>query len=86
MKIYFTFGTSGQPFRDGWVEIEAPSRKLAVAIFKELYPNPDNDFINCADIYTEKQFKNTEMYSKGNFGSFCHAAYSLVRKEVIQNA
>lgn len=72
---YFTFGTDPDyPFAGGWVTVAAPSRQAAVQIFRLYYPNEANtEALNCADVYTEEEFKETGMEETGNFGAFCHA-------------
>ena len=72
---YFTFGTDPDyPFAGGWVTVAAPSRQAAVQIFLLYYPNETGaDVLNCADVYTEEEFKETGMEETGNFGAFCHA-------------
>ena len=71
---YFTFGTDPDyPFAGGWVTVAAPSRQAAVQIFRLYYPNEaGTDALNCADVYTEEEFKETGMEETGNFGAFCH--------------
>lgn len=72
---YFTFGTGPDyPFAGGWVTVAAPSRQAAVQIFRLYYPNEaGTDVLNCADVYTEEEFRETGMDETGNFGAFCHA-------------
>ena len=37
------------------------------------FPNRENPMIcNCSIVYTEKDFKDTQMYISGNFGKRCH--------------
>lgn len=71
-KFYFTFGTSEQfPFRGGWVEVVAPSRKAAVRTFRSKYPDVHKGIVNCSDIYTAEQFACSKMV-EGNLGAGCH--------------
>lgn len=73
-NFYFTFGTCiKQPFRGGWIIVKADHINDAIKIFNLYFPNnlrPDQ--INCADVYSEEDFKNTRMYKYGNFGCRCH--------------
>lgn len=60
--FYFTYGSDERfPFYGGWTRITAPSINVALSIFASIHPNRDN-CLNCADYYTEKEFKQTEMY------------------------
>lgn len=72
-NFYFTFGTDkNQPFRGGWVIVKARSMNDACEVFRRYFPDKIEDTYNCADIYSEKSFKCTEMYRSGNFGKRCH--------------
>ena len=75
MKIqnfYFTYGTEGQAFYGGWTKIEAPSREIAVAIFRTIHPDKTPGLVNCSSIYDEKTFHKTSMWRHGNFGIHEH--------------
>mgnify|MGYP000894744336 FL=1 len=80
LKTYFfTFGSSEQfPFQCGWVEVLAPNMVAAQQIFRIYYPDivdyPDRTegVLNCANYYTEDEFKKTKMYKEGNMGYCCH--------------
>lgn len=69
--FYFSFGTSLTfPFKLGWVEVQAKDRMEACEIFSSHYPKRDG-LINCAFIYSEKEWKQTGM-SKGCSEQICH--------------
>lgn len=72
VKVFFTYGSGGQPFRGGWTEITAPSFHIACQVFKAIHPCKYADILNCCDAYTEERFMKTGMYSEGNLGAFCH--------------
>lgn len=68
-NYYFTYGTSDKfPFQQGWTKIEAPSKKAAIEIFRAYHPDQTDGIVNCAWIYDEKEFHNTAMWMKGNYG------------------
>lgn len=73
-KFYFTFGPSLTfPFQNGWVEVQAPTKKAAIQVFNAYYPERHEGCVNCAFIYTEEEFKKTIMYQKNeNLGGGCH--------------
>lgn len=71
-KFYYTFGSEGQPYDGGWVEIIAEDFHEADKLFNKRYGCSPGGFIRCAGRYTEETFKKTSMYKRGNFGSFCH--------------
>lgn len=74
-KFYFTFGSSGQAFAGGWVEVVAADREAAVELFRALYQGEDTGFVNCAGIYSEEEFMRTSMGIRGeNFGKGCRAS------------
>lgn len=81
MRFYFTYGAAGQPFTGGWTEVEAPTREAAYMAFRVYHPDRIEGIVNCADIYSESQFRQTEMYSSGNFGYRCHETITLWRKD-----
>ena len=73
MKVFYTYGTSERyPFCGGWVEVEANTMKQAHALYRAAYPDRDPGILNCADYYTEEQFRRTGMMETGNLGAYCH--------------
>lgn len=86
-KYYFTYGCdkeeSKQPFEGGWTEIVLPEdlgENCARRLFSLIHPK-DDGFLNCAGVYSEEDFKNTRMYTKGNnFGYSCHERYVLTKE------
>ena len=85
-RFYFTYGADPTyPFQGGWTEIIALDRPMACAIFQRFHPNREGsaEMLNCADVYSESQFKATAMYAAGeNFGEGCHERISL-RREIF---
>ena len=79
--FYFTYGTAkGQPFMGGWTEIEAPDRASACALFRAFHPDKTSGLLNCADVYTEANFRRSEMSGpEGNFGARCHERITVTR-------
>lgn len=74
-KYYFTFGSSGQIYDGGWVEIYADSLREAQQKFiarygDKAYKHPG--ILNYSWGYTEEQFRKTIMFIGDNFGSKCH--------------
>lgn len=74
-KYVFTWGAN--PFfhyQDGWTEVEAPDQYTAIKAFEQFHPKrPGSKFINCAMIYTEREWNTTWMAANGeNFGHGCH--------------
>ncbi len=70
-RFIFTYGMDqGYPFRGGWTVVDAPDSKKAVAAFRAFHPDRDghNGVVNCAKIYTEDEFMQTEMYKTDNCG------------------
>lgn len=88
-KFYFTYGTSEyMDFQGGWTEVIAKDENSAVNIFKAYHPNPNDEFlINCASVYTEEQFKRTNMYKiNDNLGAACQETIMSIRNlEKISN-
>lgn len=85
-RFHFTFGRDKLfPFQDGWVTVEAPTRRAAAMIFKELYPNPrpnSSDILNCSFLYDENDFVTTEMFKEtDNYGHGCHRLITLNIKD-----
>lgn len=83
-KFYFTHGTDGQPFIGGWTEVEAYNGHAACAAFRAYHPDKTSGLLNCSSVYSEEQFKHTEMFAMGNFGSRCHETITL-RRETARN-
>lgn len=80
-KFIFTYGTDGHPFYGGWTEIIAPDVDVACAVFRIFHPDRAGweGILNCASVYTEDRFKQTEMYASGNYGKFCQETITLSR-------
>lgn len=57
-KFFFTFGSDpAYPFCMGYIIILADCAATAREVFKAYFPNrPGSNALNCAWIYTEKQF------------------------------
>lgn len=73
-SFYYTYGISPQqPYLGGWTKITAPDRATADKIFRTYHPSlPGHGItLNCAFVYNEDEFVNTEMYKNGNFGVGC---------------
>ena len=81
MKFYFTYGTTdNMPFIGGWTEIEAPDRETACKVFRLFHPDKIKGLLNCSSVYTEEQFKKTDMSgADGNYHRHCHERISVTR-------
>lgn len=74
-KYYLTFGSSGQIYEGGWVEVYAETLRAAQIKFAQKYKErafDDNGFLNYAFPYFEEEFAATKMAKEGNYGAFCH--------------
>lgn len=73
-NYYFTFGKlKTHPFYRRLDHSKARNLRSAIEIFKMYFPNRENPMLcNCSIVYTEKDFKDTQMYISGNFGKRCH--------------
>jgi hypothetical protein len=83
-KFYYTYGTDPvYPFQGGWTEIEAPDRTAADLAFKAYHPcRPGGRFLNCADVYSEREFLPSDMLLNGNYGLWCQEEITLTRTMV----
>ena len=45
---------------------------MAEKIFDLFHPPKENGIHNCGSIYFKFEFEKTKMFTKGNFGYFCH--------------
>lgn len=72
-RWFFTFGSDPlYPFQGGWVEIEAPTLTQAIKVFQAYWPDRTPGLVNCAFMYSEEDFSETDMY-KGKFpNEYCH--------------
>ena len=72
-KYFFTFSEQeGQPYHDGWTEVEAPDLSIAIRAFACFHPNEES-WISCESYYTEDDFESYEKkkrLAKGGHG--CH--------------
>lgn len=80
-SYYFTFGCNAKhPFKGGWIIIKAKNKKNAEKVFG-LYFSDKSDFGECkySMIYSENEFKRTQMYLNGNYGKRCHGIIEFKR-------
>ncbi len=79
-KFYFTYGSEGMDFVGGWTEVDAPNYSTACELFSACHAKSADGLINCAGIYSEREFAGTKMCQKGsNLGAGCHEVISLKR-------
>ena len=72
-SFFFTFGSNEvYPYKGGWVEVYAKDKREASEKFRYRYPDRKNGLLNCANVYSEKEFLKTCMGIGGNRGYFCH--------------
>lgn len=72
-KYYFTYGSSENfPYQNGWTEVYAENMKQAESLFKAIHPDKIPGIINCAWVYTQKDFESFNYFKSGNFGVRCH--------------
>ena len=84
-KFYFTYGTDcDHPFKGGWTEVEAEDLTQAIRLFQVVHQDTPHKCLNCAFVYDEESFKKTSMYTRGNFGAFCHESIVLSRDDKNQ--
>lgn len=56
-SFYYTFGTADSfPFKKGWVEVKAQDRAEANKLFRKHFPDVNEGYLNCSDLYTEATF------------------------------
>ena len=66
--FYFIFGCSESfPYKDGYLIVYAGSRSDAIRAFRKKHPDKEPNCINCAFIYTEEQWKQTNMCQLDRF-------------------
>lgn len=73
--MYVTFGTNGQIYDGGWIRINAENREEAIEKMIERYGEEnfnEHGLYRFAFMYTEEEFKETEMYQNGNMGVYEH--------------
>lgn len=75
----FTYGSEGHPFVGGWTQIEAEDMNQACSIFRVFHPNKNGNALNCAGVYSEDDFQQTEMCHRYNFGAGCHESIQVRR-------
>ena len=85
-NFYFTYGTEGHPFYGGWSKIEAPTREIAIALFRLIHPDKTPGLVNCSSIYDEETFRKTSMWIRGNFGIHEHEVVSMQHIRVSEHA
>lgn len=72
--FFFTFGSSNTfPYQNGYVKVIGESRDDAVAKFRKIYPDINENTVNCAFIYTQEEW--LELLVKYNSLGKCH--YSI---------
>lgn len=68
-NYYYTYSNDGkQPFTGGWTVVNAKDNIAANRLFESVHHNTKDDLLDCAGVYTEKEFAGTVMCDKSNFG------------------
>lgn len=83
-KFYFTYGTSGHPYKGGWTVVEADTITIACGLFDAYHPRKHPACMNCACVYPEDKFLQSPMSKNGNFGEYCHE-YIKEKRTVYNN-
>lgn len=78
-KFYFTYGADDvQPYCGGWTVVWAPNYHMACQAFRAVHPDRIPNVLNCASVYSAKEFEKTKMFdSEGNFGRRCRETITL---------
>lgn len=62
VKMYFTFGSDPLfPYQNGYVIVHGTSKTAAINKFRKRFPDRHENTVNCAFIYTQKQWEKTGM-------------------------
>ena len=77
--FYFTFGSSGQIYEGGWVQIKAETLCQAQEKFRRHFGvrawkdhDPWCGTLAYASHYDQEDFDTMEMFKTGNYGAMCH--------------
>ena len=65
-NYYITFGSEGQPFKGGWIIIEAETIEQACKIFRAMYQYKETEMYKSND----------------NLGAGCHCKISIKKETV----
>lgn len=84
-NYYIMFGSEGQPFKGGWIIIEAETIEQACKIFRAMYQYKEtNDtLLKFCSIYTEEGFKQTEMYKHNHKPQPDNHRKKSIKKETV---
>lgn len=83
LNFYFTYGTADYyPYIGGWTTVSAPNYRQACEVFRAVHPNIRKGILNCADIYSETEFK--KLFDGENYGAgeHEHIYYAYVEKPI----
>lgn len=83
-NYYITFGSEGQPFKGGWIIIEAENEAQAQKLFRAIYQPLDSRdaLLKYCSMYDERSFKSTMMYKNNdNLGAGCHCKISIKKRD-----
>ena len=67
----------------GWTEVNAPNYGAACAAFRAYHPDKTEGLLNCSSVYDEEHFKQTEMFTSGNFNRRCHEVITVQREDAV---
>lgn len=77
--FYFTYAANNNPFYGGWTKVYAPNLRIACEVFSLYHPAKHENLLNCADVYSENEFKATDMYKNNqNLGFGCHEVINIM--------
>ena len=87
-KFYFTYGSDDvQPYCGGWTVVWAPNYHMACQAFRAVHPDRIPNVLNCASVYSAKEFEKTKMFgSEVNFGEEIEDSYNgQIDELTVQN-
>lgn len=82
-EYFFLYADSPRyPYKAGWTRVLAPNLDIAHKLFNAFHPAEIEGLTNCAAVYDGDTFRQTSIFSTGNYGEYEHETLTAHRMTI----
>ena len=84
-EYFFLYADSSRyPYKAGWTRVLAPNLDIAHKLFNAFHPAEIEGLTNCAAVYDGDTFRQTSIFSTGNYGEYEHETLTAHRMTIAK--
>lgn len=84
-EYFFLYADSKRyPYKAGWTRVLAPNLNIAHKLFSAFHPEEIEGLTNCAAVYDGDSFRQTNIFTTGNYGEYEHETITVSRLTIIE--